>query len=412
MSIINQPFNGQLGEILISKLQEHYECLTIMTAFARNSGVLRLRPVLEGFKARGGHIRIFVGVDVQGTTYEALQNLLSLCHELYIVHSEDRSTTFHSKVYILENDREIWMAVGSNNLTGGGLWTNFESCQCSQFAVGSPEYGELYLPFSDLITTYTDPGYQCSRRIVSVDDIDELLRTGYINQEVRQRINQNEHRRRRAQAGQNALFGRQRRAGLPEIKGEESATRPSGDTVRTRRGETVRASHVIEATDASECVWFETRSMTGGSRNILDLSKLGNVISGSGAGSRYETDNPNIILGGVAFFDIQPEDTAREKDITINYNGIDYFPCTIKFAPRNGSWRIQLRGVSPGGIRFHLVNGREWLVDKILIFEKIRTDYYSISVLPPEVLPACRDASYVVARNGSGHDSKEYGLLL
>jgi len=59
-----------------------------------------------------------------------------------------------------------------------------------------------------------------------------------------------------------------------------------------------------------------------------------------------------------------------------------------------------------------LVNGREWLVDKILIFEKIRTDYYSISVLPPEALPACRDASYVVARNGSGHDSKEYGLLL
>ena len=409
--LINQPFNGQLGEILITKLQENYRRLTILTAFAKNSGVLRLKPALEHFKARGGYIQIFVGVDIQGTTYEALQNLLPLCDALYVVHSEDSSTTFHSKVYLLENDTNIWMAIGSNNLTGGGLWTNFESCQCNDYAVGTPEYDELYTPFISLLESYSNPDFECSRRIQNENDIIELERAGYIIHEVRQRINQNELRTRRAQTGREALFGRQRRAGLPRIQGEEPAVRPAGRTVHVRRGETVQAAHVIEATNVSERIWFETRSMTGGSRNILDLSKLGNVISGSGAGSRYETDNPNIILGGIAFFDIQPEDTAVVKDITVNYNGIDYSPCTIKFAPNNGSWRIQIKGVSSGGAKLHLVNGSGWLVNKILVFEKIRTDYYSLSVLQPEDLPTCRAASYVVARNGSGHDSKEYGLL-
>ena len=67
---------------------------------------------MNRFKERGGNIQIFVGVDMQGTTYEALQNLLPLCDALYVVHSEDSITTFHSKVYLLENDTNIWMAVG------------------------------------------------------------------------------------------------------------------------------------------------------------------------------------------------------------------------------------------------------------------------------------------------------------
>lgn len=411
MTLINQPFNGQLGEILITKLQENYNRLTILAAFAKNSGVLRMKPALECFKARGGNIQIFVGVDIQGTTYEALQNLLPLCDALYVVHSEDNATTFHSKVYLLENDTNIWIAVGSNNLTGGGLWTNFESCQCKDYIGGTPEYDELHTPFVALLANYTNPDYECSRRLENEDDIIELERAGYLIREVRQRIKQNEERTRRAQAGRDTLFGRQRRAGLPIIQGGEPAPRPAGRQVQVRNGETAQAAHVIEDTNTSESIWFETRRLTGGSRNILDLSKLGNIISGSGIGSRYETDNPNIILGGVAFFDIQPEDTAVVKDITVNYNGVDFSNCTIKFATDNGSWRIQLKGESAGGIKIHSINGIGWLVSKILVFEKIRTDYYSLSVLELEDLPICRTASYVVAHNGSGRYSKEYGLL-
>ena len=252
MPMVNQPFNGQLGEMLIAKLQENYNRITILSAFAKNSGVLRMKPALERFKAMGGNIQVLVGVDIQGTSYEALQNLLPLCDALYVIHSEDSATTFHSKVYLLENDAEIWMAIGSNNLTGGGLWTNFESFQYNDCAVGTHEYEELHAPFATLLSNFTNPDYDCSRRIVNEDDIIELERAGYVVHEVRQRIEQNEERERHAQPGRTTLFGRQRRANLPRIQGGAPVLRPAGGQVQVRRDETVQAIHIIEATNESD----------------------------------------------------------------------------------------------------------------------------------------------------------------
>jgi len=54
MSIINQPFQGQLGDILISELKNGYTNFTIFSAFAKNSGVLRLKESIENFKSSGG----------------------------------------------------------------------------------------------------------------------------------------------------------------------------------------------------------------------------------------------------------------------------------------------------------------------------------------------------------------------
>ena len=51
MSILNQPFQGQLGNILIGKIENsNYNQITIFSAFAKNSGVLRLKSSLEKFK--------------------------------------------------------------------------------------------------------------------------------------------------------------------------------------------------------------------------------------------------------------------------------------------------------------------------------------------------------------------------
>lgn len=140
MIMLNQPFNGQLGEVLKNKMQEPYTKLVIMSAFAKNSGVLRLKPALKQFKENGGRIEAFIGVDAHGTSYEAVLNLLDLCDALYIVHSESATSTFHSKVYMLSNNDSTWLAVGSNNLTGGGLWTNFESAACFETTERTNEY--------------------------------------------------------------------------------------------------------------------------------------------------------------------------------------------------------------------------------------------------------------------------------
>ena len=127
MVIINQPFQGQLGNILIEQIKNHYDTFIIFSAFAKNSGVLRMKPAMETFRSVGGKIIAFIGIDLDGTSYEALLNLDQICDELYVIHSENFSTTYHSKIYLLSNKEKTWCAVGSNNFTGGGLWTNFES---------------------------------------------------------------------------------------------------------------------------------------------------------------------------------------------------------------------------------------------------------------------------------------------
>ena len=162
-------------------------------------------------------------------------------------------------------------------------------------------------------------------------------------------------------------------------------------------------------------MWFETRKMTGGSRNILDLSKYGLLKQGTGAKTRYETDNESVVLGSVVFFDLDPTNETVEKDVTINYKADDYAGCTIKLHQEgkrpNGSWRIQLKGVTPSGKSLSSAEGREWMVQKVIVLEKIRTDYYSMSVLDEAELERLKGESIFVASNGTGTSSKLYGLL-
>lgn len=409
MSILNQPFDGQFGNIIISKLEEHYTKFIIFSAFAKNSGVLRLKPVMEQFSQRGGYIEAFIGIDSYGTSFEALLNLFHLCNTLYIIHSESPVTTFHSKIYTLSDDTKTWFSIGSNNFTGGGLWTNFESANC--FEVNNADYTtqEYNNSLNRLVAQYSSDGYECSKKITSEDDLIELLEADYIRREVRIQM-QSIDRRQNAQNGitKAPLFGIQ-----SGVQASRIQRVPTGAIIRpSKNAQPVQATEAIVETNACERIWFETRAMTGGSRNILDLSKLGSIYEGSAAGSRYETDSSEFMLGGVAFFDIEPEDGSISKDITINYNGIDYTPCTIKFAPDNGSWRIQLRGQNPTRTtKLHKVYGNSWMCFKIMVFEKIRTDYYSLSVLEEDQIEILKSQSYVVARNGSRRNSKLFGLL-
>ena len=57
------------------------------------------------------------------------------------------------------------------------------------------------------------------------------------------------------------------------------------------------------------------------------------------------------------------------------------------------------------------LGGTEWLRFKVIVFEKIRSDYYVMSVLEEDQLETLKQQSQVVATNGSAANSKKYGLL-
>lgn len=415
MELINQPFNGQLGNRLIELINsQNYHTMDIVVAFAKNSGVLRMKDAIEKFRGLGGKVNIYVGIDMKVTTYEALTNLLSCTDSLNIIHTE-KGQTFHSKIYQFKGEHGNIFIIGSNNLTSGGLWTNFESAIV--LTTNSLESDEIYLLncmnqyFEDLASLKNS-----FMTIKSQNEIDLLLQHGYIQKEVEEKINQQLIAKTKRGSKQGKLFSNGYKAKLPKLQLTEKQ-------VISTYGNLSTEPSVVETVTVNlndQTIWFETRKMTGGSRNILDLSKTSLVESGDYHNTTFDFGDPTVMRGAVTFFDLDPSDVSQRKDIVINFDGVDYHGNTILYPigdHTNGTWRLQIKGVnSLGGkitesFRTKSKNEQNYLVNKIITFTKIKSDYYFMSVFPDSRLEDFKESSCIVARNGSSKNSKYMGIF-
>lgn len=408
MELLNQPFTGQLGNRLIELLDSpDYHTLNIVVAFAKNSGVLRIKDSLKKFRERGGIVNAYVGVDLGGTSYEALTALLLHTDSLNVIHSEE-GQTFHPKIYqFVGKDRGL-LVVGSHNLTGGGLWSNFESSVLIPVEWASVNEGALHRGLDDyfekinlLKNSYMSIGAQ--------DDIDKLLQNDYIFKEVAEQVRRAKAATRNGNRGR--LFGNGAPAKLPPI-------------AIPKKEKAVAVSEIIvnpisvTLNDEGQTIWFETKRLTGGSRNILDLSMKSLVERGDPTDTPFDLGEPGFMRGGVEFFCLNPTATKNNKDITINFEGVDYMGNTILFPTgdnANGTWRLQIKGISSSGVKitdaFRAKGETHYLVKKVLTFTKIADDYYAISVFPESELDNFETASRILARNGSTKNAKRIGLL-
>lgn len=183
--IINQPYDKQLGIQFIETIERGvYDQLTIMVAYAKLSGVNRLFPYIDKFHKNGGKVRFVIGIDQHNTTYDALVQLLKLSDKLYIFHSENLSQTFHIKCYWLSGKNDCWYAIGSNNLTSGGLFSNYELCTIyrtygNQALSSNAELDAIY-------STYANQNSVCCHEADSTF-LNQLLNNNYVIKEIEQR---------------------------------------------------------------------------------------------------------------------------------------------------------------------------------------------------------------------------------
>lgn len=125
-------FAGQnaLREVLQACLQdESYTRFRFSVAFARWSGLALLDEDLQAFalRTRTG-IEAFVGIDLGGTTIEALTYLYELPKtRVSVVQSNMNGVVFHPKVFDFSGPAGSLSVVGSSNLTTGGLFSNIEA---------------------------------------------------------------------------------------------------------------------------------------------------------------------------------------------------------------------------------------------------------------------------------------------
>ena len=168
MPIISQPRQRHLlyeiNRILTanSDCEEHIFYLVVV--YVRRSGVVRIRDAINYFRENGGRVVAVSGVDQNTTTVQGLLELLDITDELYVYHSQSLAQTFHPKVYAFEKEGEKAIVfVGSNNLTSGGLYINYEVVLCYEYDLKLEEDAHQFNKIKSMFDSYSDTSSGCSK---------------------------------------------------------------------------------------------------------------------------------------------------------------------------------------------------------------------------------------------------------
>lgn len=144
-------FGNEITELLIS--DSVFSRIVFVSAFAALRTVLRLRDHLLAKVESGAIIRFVIGIDLGGTSREVLEELLRWNCQTFIFHNTIARTTFHPKIYLFETSTSATLFIGSNNLTDGGFYTNYEAATRYDFNLpaDAEEYDRLLKPLNQFL---------------------------------------------------------------------------------------------------------------------------------------------------------------------------------------------------------------------------------------------------------------------
>jgi HKD family nuclease len=174
-----RPFGPRLRKELEAAQQ-----VDIAAAWVRASGVRHIREALEDLLGRGGSIRVVVGLDADNTSTEGLRELAAIGdaapeRATFFVRHNEAYAVYHPKVYAIRTAAECRVLVGSNNLTGAGLFVNEEMSALLQEKRGGKLEGSLDAYFAelcDLASGLVKP--------LTPAFIDQLVQHGYVRPEA------------------------------------------------------------------------------------------------------------------------------------------------------------------------------------------------------------------------------------
>ncbi len=189
---LGQGFEDQspnaIGNYLMKLLSEkHFHSFTGISAFASEAGIFGLSKYLNSAKQHFKHLNLVVGIDQEGTSKEALEEIINLSINSYIFYHREQPI-FHPKIYLFEGEKYIKLLVGSSNLTGSGLFTNIESSLLIEFEVGDKD-GESLLnelkTYYKTLFSFEDPNLH----IISKETVSGFVQEGIVPDEETRREN-------------------------------------------------------------------------------------------------------------------------------------------------------------------------------------------------------------------------------
>lgn len=254
---VTQPENQlgiEISEIL--NLEAGYTRIVFVSAFVALRTVLRLRERLLAHVDAGTILRLTVGIDLGGTSREVLEELLRWNCETFVFHNTIARATFHPKAYLFQCATSATLFVGSNNLTDGGFYTNYEAATRYDFElpVDAVEYERLLRP----LTPFFEPQGVTVQRL-DAELIQTLVTRGELptEAEARQRSrNQRQGRVPSAAAIPDSPFGPIAIPLPPLLPQNVRAEEPAEPQSPEPEGE--QAQHSVAPRPAGVLVWRKT----------------------------------------------------------------------------------------------------------------------------------------------------------
>lgn len=156
INYIAQPDN-QLGNVLSNMLDANPPASSIVfvSAFVSLQTIMRLKRQILGLKERGSDIRFVLGIDLGGTSREVLAELLEWDIDVRIIKHLIPRHTFHPKLYFFQWTDRATVITGSNNMTEGGFFGNYEGAVCITYSL--PEETEVFYTALSQLDRFLQP---------------------------------------------------------------------------------------------------------------------------------------------------------------------------------------------------------------------------------------------------------------
>jgi hypothetical protein len=153
--LLSQPYRdgpSALSFLEVALGDEDVRSLLVITAWVRRSGLELLVPGIDALRQRGGTARLIFGVDLKGTTRQGAELARRHLSDVHVFH-DPAGGTFHPKLYLATTEENRGYAlIGSNNLTAGGMWHNYETAVLATIETDADaRFAEAMQAYADLL---------------------------------------------------------------------------------------------------------------------------------------------------------------------------------------------------------------------------------------------------------------------
>jgi HKD family nuclease len=205
---ITQP-DAQLGKALSEMLDAEPSAIRIVcvSAFVSLQTIMRMKHQVLELKESGVSLSFVLGIDLGGTSQEVLKELLGWDIDVRLVKHRIPGHTFHPKLYLFQWADHATIIIGSNNMTEGGFFRNYESAVLIKYKF--PDDSDSYNSACDSLKRFLEPDGPVTYKLTT-EFLSELISKGEVPTEEEARKNRNVSKKTNKTKGKKAsepLFG-------------------------------------------------------------------------------------------------------------------------------------------------------------------------------------------------------------